>query len=197
MAQVEKRRRGSLPKRFGDFTNTTPGLDMTLRLLQALVMIAAEVCLDKSVVVRCSIAKEQLALGESLNWLATLVYDRLTITGRRYLRFLSGYGCFQRAYSLLTGDTVPGGTMLTISYLVELTCLGLYVSLEDLTIVLSPPCLFISNKLTNKATRYERLARSMEHTRSNRSEQVLVLCHLHIHCSVCLGTGSWLRSKDH
>lgn len=68
MANVETRRRVSLLKRFGNFTNTTPGLDMTLRLLQALAMIAAEVCLDKSIVVRCSIAKNQLALGESVNF---------------------------------------------------------------------------------------------------------------------------------
>lgn len=54
----------SLPKQLANFTNTTAGMDMTLRLLQALAMIAAVVCQDKPTVVMSSIAASQLALGK-------------------------------------------------------------------------------------------------------------------------------------
>lgn len=53
-----------LSRQLGNFTNTTPGLDMALRLIQAVAQIA-EVCLDPVIAVKCMIAKNQLALGMS------------------------------------------------------------------------------------------------------------------------------------
>lgn len=58
------RPRLSLPKKFANFNNSSAGLDLTLRLIQALAQIAAEVCIDSATVIRCVIAKSQLALGE-------------------------------------------------------------------------------------------------------------------------------------
>lgn len=58
------RPRVSLPKKFANFNNSGAGLNLTLRLIQALAQIAAEVCIDSATVIRCVIAKSQLALGE-------------------------------------------------------------------------------------------------------------------------------------
>lgn len=54
----------SLPKQLANFTSSTTGLDLTLRLIQALAQIAVELCVDKDTVIKCVIAKSQLALGE-------------------------------------------------------------------------------------------------------------------------------------
>lgn len=67
MAQVQSARpRASLPKQFANFTNRTAGLDLTLRLIQALSQVAAEVSTENGTVMRCIIATSQLALGESI-----------------------------------------------------------------------------------------------------------------------------------
>lgn len=57
-------RRDPLLKQFANFTNSTGGLDLTLRLVHALVLIAAELDLDNATVTKCAIAASQLALGE-------------------------------------------------------------------------------------------------------------------------------------
>lgn len=54
----------SLLKQFGNFTNSSAGLEKTLRLIHALCVIAAEVCVDSVTIKRCLIAQSQLALGE-------------------------------------------------------------------------------------------------------------------------------------
>jgi hypothetical protein len=65
MAHVHSARpRVSLPKQLANFTNSSAGLDLTLRLIQALAQVAAEVCIDNATVMRCMTAKSQLALGE-------------------------------------------------------------------------------------------------------------------------------------
>jgi hypothetical protein len=58
------RPRASLPKQLANFTNSCGGLDLALRLIHALVLIASEVCIDDTTVKRCIIATAQLGLGE-------------------------------------------------------------------------------------------------------------------------------------
>lgn len=183
----------SLPKQLANFTNTTAGMDMTLRLLQALAMIATVVCQDKPTVVMSSIAASQLALGK-LD-LTNSDVTRLTSPGRRYLRFLSSYGCFQRVYDLLSGESAFAGSILTMSYLAEYTFLGIYLLMEDTTIVFLLQ-LLTSRLLTGAATRHEHLACGLVHPRSIRSEQVLVLRDLHLHSEISLGTYLWLPCED-
>lgn len=119
----------------------------------------------------------------------------LTSPGRRYLRFLSSYGFFQRVYDLLSGQSAFGGTVLTMSYLAEYTGLGIYLLMEDTTIVFSLQ-LLTSPLLTGAATRHEHLACGLVHPGSIRSEQVLVLRDLHLHCEISLGPYLWLPCED-
>ena len=58
------RPQASLLKQFTNFTNSSAGLEKTLRLIHALVLVAAELCIDKVTVTRCLIAQSQLALGK-------------------------------------------------------------------------------------------------------------------------------------
>ncbi|KFY06620.1 hypothetical protein V492_07911 [Pseudogymnoascus sp. VKM F-4246] len=109
--------RVSLSKQFASFTNSTAGLDLTLRLVHALTLIAAEVCIDNDFVVACVTAASQLALG------------------RRYLRLFSFIGCFERVRDVLAGDSPLAGSILTTMELVESSCLGLYLLLESLTML--------------------------------------------------------------
>lgn len=51
--------------------------------------------------------------------------------GRRYLRFLSSFGCFQRVFDLSAEE----GTIQTLLEITQFTGLGLYLFLEDLTMV--------------------------------------------------------------
>jgi hypothetical protein len=55
--------RASLPKQLANFTNTTAGLDLTLRLIHSLVLIGSEVGFDNAAAMRCSIAASQIGLG--------------------------------------------------------------------------------------------------------------------------------------
>lgn len=65
MARTTSTRRSvSLPKKLADFNNSSAGLDLTLRLIQALAQIASELCVDSATVIKCVTAKSQLALGE-------------------------------------------------------------------------------------------------------------------------------------
>lgn len=58
--------RASFPKQLANFTNSCSGLDLTLRLINALALVAAEICVDDETVKRCIIAASQLGLGEFL-----------------------------------------------------------------------------------------------------------------------------------
>ncbi|KFX91837.1 hypothetical protein V495_07432 [Pseudogymnoascus sp. VKM F-4514 (FW-929)] len=118
MAHVQPARpQAPLSKKFANFTNSTAGLDLTLRLIHALSIIAAEVFIDDAIVVGCVTAASQLALG------------------RRYLRLFSFVGCFERVRDVLAGDVPLAGSVLTTMELVESSCLGLYLILESLTIL--------------------------------------------------------------
>lgn len=67
MAHIHPSRVGARPsllKQFVNFTNSSAGLEKTLRLIHALCIIAAEVCMDSVTIKRYLIAQSQLALGE-------------------------------------------------------------------------------------------------------------------------------------
>jgi hypothetical protein len=53
-------------KQLSNFTKSTAGLDLGLRLFHALVLIGAEVGLDHAIVKRCSVAAAQIGLGRSI-----------------------------------------------------------------------------------------------------------------------------------
>ncbi|KAL1959322.1 hypothetical protein VTO42DRAFT_2509 [Malbranchea cinnamomea] len=114
---AHSRRRPSLPRQFANFTNRTAGLDLTLRMIQALAMIAAEVLVDKATVVRCETATVQLALA------------------RRYLRFFSFIDCFGSAFDILAGNPTSEASWLTTLKLTESSCLGLYLFMENFTML--------------------------------------------------------------
>ncbi|KAJ5819301.1 hypothetical protein N7474_004892 [Penicillium riverlandense] len=110
------RSKASLSKQLANFTNSTAGLDLTLRLVHALVLIGAELNLDNATVTKCAIAASQLALA------------------RRYLRFFCFLDFFQNVQDLLAGGSAAG-TMMMMLEVVESSCLGLYFLLEDLTML--------------------------------------------------------------
>lgn len=56
---------------------------------------------------------------------------------RRFLRLHSFVEFFQRVYDLLTLDSPYPGSMLMMIDLGKSTCLGLYLFMENLTIVFS------------------------------------------------------------
>lgn len=64
MAQLSTAPRAALPKQLANFTNSTGGLDLTLRLIQAVSIVAAHVLVDSVSVKRCWLAVSQLALGK-------------------------------------------------------------------------------------------------------------------------------------
>lgn len=109
-------RNTSLPIQLFNFTSQTTGLDLTLRLLQALTQIGTEILLDADTIKQCATATAQLALG------------------RRYLRLFSFIGCFARTHELFLGPTSTG-SILTLLGLVESSCLGVYLLMENFTIV--------------------------------------------------------------
>ncbi|KAL1880407.1 hypothetical protein Plec18167_003811 [Paecilomyces lecythidis] len=109
-------RRDPLLKQFANFINSTGGLDLTLRLVHALVLIAAELDLDNATVTKCAIAASQLALA------------------RRYLRFFCFLDCFQKVQDTLAGKSTAGAVDMILDA-VQFTCLGLFFALEDLTML--------------------------------------------------------------
>jgi hypothetical protein len=93
--------------------------------------------------------------------------------GRRYLRLFSFIDCFERVRGLLVEDFPLGGALFTTMELVESSCLGLYLLLENMTMVLHlfPPRPFPAMSVfvltENQVTRYECLAGFVVHTRSD------------------------------
>lgn len=68
--QEQPKAQQSLAQQFANFTNTTAGLEKTLRLIQALAQIIAEVSShDVVTAARWSTAKSQLALSELIRYL--------------------------------------------------------------------------------------------------------------------------------
>ncbi|KAI9370278.1 peroxisomal biogenesis factor 11 [Aspergillus egyptiacus] len=116
MSQIQPTRSVSPLKKLVTFTSQTAGLEKTLRLIQAVSWVVAEVTDDKTLATQCVTARNQLALT------------------RRYFRLLDFYGCFERVLDLLT-QPASTGTFLSVLELAQYTFLGLYLLLEDLTIL--------------------------------------------------------------
>ncbi|RJE24116.1 PEX11 domain protein [Aspergillus sclerotialis] len=116
MDQLQNPPRPSLLKQFANFTDSTAGLEKTLRLIQALCQIVSEVTLDNALAKRCLIVKSQLALS------------------RRYFRFLGFIPCIEGVFNILGGN-ISLGSILTIIELAKFSALGIYFVLEDLTIL--------------------------------------------------------------
>ncbi|KAJ9250759.1 hypothetical protein DTO280E4_1299 [Paecilomyces variotii] len=109
---------GRTVKQFANFTNHGIGLEKTLRLVQALAQVGAEVLVDtdEELAKRCAIAKGQLALS------------------RRYFRFFKFFECFERVTALLS-TTGQNDSIHTTLELGKWSCLGIYLVMEDLTIL--------------------------------------------------------------
>ncbi|CEN59257.1 hypothetical protein ASPCAL01709 [Aspergillus calidoustus] len=105
-------------KQLATFTSQTAGLEKTLRLIQATSQVVGELSHDKGVARQWLTARDQLALG------------------RRYFRLLDFYGCFERAHALTSsGSSSSRGMILRTMEMAEYTFLGLYLLLENLTIL--------------------------------------------------------------
>ncbi|OJJ86238.1 PEX11 domain protein [Aspergillus glaucus CBS 516.65] len=117
--QLQKQQKQPLLKQFTTFTKTTPGFERSLRLLQALSQIASDLSTHNVVTAtRWATAKSQIALT------------------RRYFRFLNFIDSFDRAYTLLVhGGDGDAGTVSTMLELGKSSALGIYVLLENLTIL--------------------------------------------------------------
>ncbi|KAL4808179.1 peroxisomal biogenesis factor 11 [Aspergillus unguis] len=117
MAQAQAQNPGFSPlKNLVTFTGQTAGLEKTLRLIQATAQVVGFTTANKLLAAQCLTARDQLALG------------------RRYFRLLDFYGCFERVHFLLTTPS-SGGTILSVMELAQYTFLGLYLFLENFTIL--------------------------------------------------------------
>ncbi|KAL5341198.1 peroxisomal biogenesis factor 11 [Aspergillus crustosus] len=104
-------------KQLVTFTRQTAGLEKSLRFLQASAQVVGEVSDDKTIASQWLTARNQLALG------------------RRYFRLLDFYSCFERVHDLLLVNPSSSGTLLSVMELAQYTFLGLYLLLENLTIL--------------------------------------------------------------
>ncbi|KAL4989622.1 peroxisomal biogenesis factor 11 [Aspergillus falconensis] len=98
------------------FTSQTSGLEKTLRLIQATSQVIGVTTASKALATQCLTARDQLALT------------------RRYFRLLDFYGCFERVHFLINTPSSTG-TIRSVMELAQYTFLGLYLLLEDLTIL--------------------------------------------------------------
>ncbi|PLB41277.1 PEX11 domain protein [Aspergillus candidus] len=106
----------SLIQKFSTFTRTAAGLEKTLRLINATCQIAGALSGDVVTASRWGAARGQLALT------------------RRYFRFFNVIDCFARVAGLLSGDGEAGSVMALLE-MARWTCLGMYLLLEDATIL--------------------------------------------------------------
>ncbi|CRG91225.1 hypothetical protein PISL3812_08273 [Talaromyces islandicus] len=106
----------SLLKQLANFTSSTTGLDLGLRLIHALTLIGTGIELDSATVMRCSVAAAQIGLA------------------RRYLRFFDFLGCFLNVQDILaTGNATK--TRTQILDMAESSALGMYLVLEGTTML--------------------------------------------------------------
>ncbi|KAL4963137.1 PEX11 domain protein [Aspergillus stella-maris] len=98
------------------YTSQTPGLEKTLRLIQATAQVIGFSTDNRALATQCLTARDQLALG------------------RRYFRLLDFYGCFERVHYLMSTPS-SSGTILAVMELAQYTFLGLYLFLENFTIL--------------------------------------------------------------
>ncbi|KAJ5248599.1 hypothetical protein N7468_000050 [Penicillium chermesinum] len=117
MAQLAPTRpRPSLARQFANFTNSTAGLDLTLRLCHSLVLIGTGLDLDSSIVTKCAVAASQIGQG------------------RRYLRLFGFLDCFQNVQDILSTKDAFRDRAAMID-LLEFSCLGMYLGLEGTTML--------------------------------------------------------------
>ncbi|KAE8136019.1 peroxisomal biogenesis factor 11 [Aspergillus pseudotamarii] len=108
----------NLLRQFANFTRTTAGLEKTCRLIQSLVHIAIELDITprSTTTAQWQTARSQIALT------------------RRFFRFFAFIDCFSQVYGLL-GAAQGQGLFMTLIEIGRWSCLGLYLVLEDLTIL--------------------------------------------------------------
>ncbi|KAL4936391.1 hypothetical protein BDV06DRAFT_205128 [Aspergillus oleicola] len=116
MAQASAQPGASPLKSLVTYMSQTSGLEKTLRLIQATAQVVGFTTDDKSLATQCLTARDQLALG------------------RRYFRLLDFYGCFERVHHLMNNPS-SSGTILAVMELAQYTFLGLYLFLENFTIL--------------------------------------------------------------
>ncbi|KAE8146848.1 hypothetical protein BDV25DRAFT_143300 [Aspergillus avenaceus] len=107
----------NLIQQFANFTRTGAGLEKTLRLIQAIAQIAIELDIDPLTRSQCMTAKTQIALT------------------RRYFRFFGFIDCFTRVLGFLGDGNGSQGMFMTIIEVARWSCMGLYLVLEDSTIL--------------------------------------------------------------
>ncbi|PLN81748.1 peroxisomal biogenesis factor 11 [Aspergillus taichungensis] len=118
--QGQDARPPSLIQKFSTFTRTAAGLEKTLRLINATCQIAGGLSGDVVTASRWGVARGQLALT------------------RRYFRFFNVIDCFARVADLLPGGNgraSEAGSVMALLELARWTCLGMYLLLEDATIL--------------------------------------------------------------
>ncbi|OJJ43943.1 hypothetical protein ASPZODRAFT_135345 [Penicilliopsis zonata CBS 506.65] len=103
-------------RQFSRFTSSGPGLEKTLRLIQALAQIVSALSVEATTAARWGVAKSQLGLT------------------RRYFRFFNFIEFFGSAYNLVLGTEANLGVFSLIQ-VGKWSCLGLYTVLEDLTLL--------------------------------------------------------------
>ncbi|KAE8373356.1 peroxisomal biogenesis factor 11 [Aspergillus bertholletiae] len=108
----------SFLRQFSNFTRTTAGLEKTCRLIQSFAQIAIELEITpaSTTIAQWETARSQIALT------------------RRFFRFFSFIDCFSQVYGLL-GGAQDQGLFMTLVEIGRWSCLGLYLVLEDLTIL--------------------------------------------------------------
>lgn len=118
--QKQKQQEMDIPllKRWIKFMQSNPGLEKSLRLLQAFLQIGAaiEIGVDDELAGRLWRARGDVSVA------------------RRYFRFFNFIDCFSRVYVLLGSGPSTGMVTRTIDSM-KWTCLGMYFLLEDFTIL--------------------------------------------------------------
>ncbi|KAJ5081891.1 peroxin-11B Pex11B-Penicillium chrysogenum [Penicillium alfredii] len=126
---------------FSRFIKSGPGLEKTLRLIQAVAQIGAALSVG-SLAVQLTTAKLQFSLGRfglKTNFARAIdLWSRELLTAvmcsaRKYFRFFNFIDSFQRVSVLLGKEGI--GSVAAWLELAKWTCFGLYFVLEDLTIL--------------------------------------------------------------
>ncbi|RDW65805.1 PEX11 domain protein [Aspergillus mulundensis] len=118
------------------YTSQTAGLEKTLRLIQATSQVIGVTTANKTLATQCLTARDQLALSTlpCLPYSAPIDSNGTDSTARRYFRLLDFYACFERVHALITNPS-SSSTIPSAMELAQYTFLGLYLFLEDFTIL--------------------------------------------------------------
>ncbi|KAJ5143142.1 uncharacterized protein N7515_001929 [Penicillium bovifimosum] len=113
----------SLSRQLANFTNSTAGLDLTLRFFHSLALLGTQLKFSNATVLKCSVAASQIGLG------------------RRYLRFFCFLDCFHNVQDTLAGHPM---TRKSVMELAKSSCLGIYLALEGTTMLHDMDVLLVS-----------------------------------------------------